>query len=76
MRSIGFSKERHENGDAIPGLAGWEHHGEPADIPGLEILAKGPVFSGGRPQGGHTATIYPGRKAITYSTRPQSGRLA
>lgn len=52
-----------KNGDSIPGLVGWEHHGEPADIPGLEILARGPVFSGGRPQGvEYTATIYPGPK--------------
>lgn len=21
-----------KNGDSIPGLVGWEHHGEPADI--------------------------------------------
>ena len=28
-----------KNGDAIPGLVGWEHHGHPADPPGLEILA-------------------------------------
>jgi hypothetical protein len=52
-----------KNGDAIPGLVGWEHHGEPAEIPGLEILARGPVFSGGRPQGvEYTATMYPGPK--------------
>jgi hypothetical protein len=52
-----------KNGDSIPGLVGWEHHGDPADIPGLEILAKGPVFSGGRPQGvDYTATIHPGPK--------------
>ena len=52
-----------KNGDSIPGLVGWEHHGEPADVPDLEILARGPVFSGGRPQGvEYTATIYPGPK--------------
>src|SRR5262245_8859181 len=39
-----------KNGDKIPGLVGWEHHGEPADTPGLEVLARGPVFSRGRPQ--------------------------
>jgi hypothetical protein len=51
------------NGDSFPGLVGWEHHGEPASIPGLEVLAQGPVFSGGRPQGvEYTATIYPGPK--------------
>jgi hypothetical protein len=52
-----------KNGDSIPGLVGWEHHGEPAAIPSLEILARGPVFSGGRPQGvEYTATIYTGAK--------------
>ena len=52
-----------KNGDTIKGLVGWEHHGLPADIPGLEILARGPVFSGGKPQNVEfTATIYPGKK--------------
>lgn len=52
-----------KNGDSIKGLVGWEHHGEPADIPGLEVLARGPVFSGGRPRNlDYTATIYPGPK--------------
>ena len=51
------------NGDSIRGLVGWEHHGEPADIPGLEVVARGPVYSRGRPQGTeYTATIYPGGK--------------
>ena len=52
-----------KNGDAIKGLVGWEHHGEPADLPGLEVLARGPVFSNGRPQKTeYAATIYPGPK--------------
>lgn len=52
-----------KNGDKIPGLVGWEHHGEPAPLPGLEVLARGPVFSHGKPQGTeYTATIYPGPK--------------
>ena len=52
-----------KNGDVIRGLVGWEHHGEPADIPGLEVLARGPVTSNGRPQNTeYTATIYPGPK--------------
>lgn len=51
------------NGEAIRGLVGWEHHGMPADIPGLEILARGQVFSRGRSQGTeYTATLYPGPK--------------
>jgi hypothetical protein len=49
-------------GDAIPGLGGWEHHGPPlGTMPGLEVLARGPVFSGGRPQKTeYAATMYPG----------------
>ena len=31
--------------DGIPGLVGWEWHGDPAAIPGLEILASGPTQS-------------------------------
>ena len=30
-----------KNGDSIKGLVGWEHHGHPASIPGLEVLARG-----------------------------------
>ena len=50
------------NGDRIPGLIGWEYHGDPPDIPGLEVVAEGTALQGGvRPQ--HwTATIYPGPK--------------
>lgn len=52
-----------KNGDAIPDLVGWEHHGNPASIPGLEVVARGPVFSGKKPQGvEYTATVYPGPK--------------
>jgi hypothetical protein len=49
-------------GDAIPGLVGWEHHGEPADIPGLEVVAQGTVVTGGGEPSDWTATIYPGPK--------------
>ncbi|GIX03466.1 MAG: hypothetical protein KatS3mg113_0472 [Planctomycetaceae bacterium] len=48
-------------GERIPGLVGWEYHGDPpVDLPGLEVVAAGVAFVGGtRPQ--HwTATIYPG----------------
>src|SRR5690606_19747645 len=30
-----------KNGDFIPGLIGWEVHGDPPAIPGLEIVAEG-----------------------------------
>jgi hypothetical protein len=51
-------------GDGIPGLVGWEWHGDPAAIAGLEILAEGDTQSApGKPNGGHyTATLYPGPK--------------
>jgi hypothetical protein len=51
-------------GDSIPGLVGWEFHGDPASIPGLEIVASGPTQRApGEPNGGtYTATIYPGPK--------------
>jgi hypothetical protein len=53
-----------KNGDAIPGLIGWEYHGDPAAIPGLEIVATGPIQSApGNLNGGvYTATVYPGPK--------------
>jgi len=53
-----------KNGDAIIGLVGWEHHGIPAALPGLEIVARGPITNrAGRPTGAdYTATIYPGPK--------------
>jgi hypothetical protein len=52
-----------KKGDRIPGLIGWEYHGEPpTDLPGLEVVAEGTAWQGGtRPQR-WTATIYPGPK--------------
>ena len=53
-----------KKGDGIPGLVGWEWHGDPAPIPGLEIVAAGPTQSApGKPNGGiYAATVYPGPK--------------
>ncbi|HLU99703.1 MAG TPA: N,N-dimethylformamidase beta subunit family domain-containing protein [Acidobacteriota bacterium] len=49
-----------KNGDRIPGLVGWEFHGDPADLPGLEVIAEGiPITSGDRTSH-YTATVYPG----------------
>ena len=48
-------------GDGIPGLVGWEWHGDPAPIPGLEVVASGTTQSP-RGAGTYTATIYPGPK--------------
>lgn len=52
-------------GDGIPGLVGWEWHGDPADIAGLEIVATGITKNsapGKEGEGLYTATIYPGPK--------------
>jgi hypothetical protein len=51
-----------EAGDRIPGLIGWEYHGDPADIPGLEVVAGGTAWVGGVTPQRWTATIYPGPK--------------
>ena len=51
-----------KEGDSVPGLVGWEWHGDPAPIPGLVVLASGPTrLDSQRPNGGiYTATVYPG----------------
>ena len=58
-----------KEGDAIPGIIGWEHHGTPADIPGLEVVASSTLYDCGRekrsldpsPPGPpvHHAVVYP-----------------
>ena len=57
-----FAGTEMKQGDSIPGLVGWEWHGDPASIPGLEVVATGPTQSApGKPNGGvFTATLYPG----------------
>ncbi|HEV3167504.1 MAG TPA: N,N-dimethylformamidase beta subunit family domain-containing protein [Isosphaeraceae bacterium] len=54
-----FARTGMHEGDGIPGLVGWEWHGDPAAIPGLEIVASGPTESP-RGDGKYTATLYPG----------------
>jgi hypothetical protein len=49
-------------GDKIPGLVGWEHHGDPANIPGLEVIAEGETINSGNQKSYYTATVYPGTK--------------
>src|SRR4051794_7538693 len=51
-----------KKGDSIPGLVGWEFHGSPAKIPGLEVAAAGKTFTGDDRESHYTATIYPGPK--------------
>jgi len=52
-----------KKGDGIGGLVGWEWHGDPADIPGLQVVATAMTTDGrGNPHGHYTATVYPGPK--------------
>ena len=51
-----------KKGDSIPGLIGWEYHGQPAEIPGLEVVGAGTAWVGGTVPQQWTATIYPGPK--------------
>ncbi len=51
-----------KKGDRIPGLIGWEYHGDPPAIPGLEIVGAGTAFQGGVNPQQWQATIYPGPK--------------
>ena len=49
-------------GDRIPAIIGWEYHGTPANIPGLEVVASSPLF-GCAPSAVenpvHHAVVYP-----------------
>ncbi|MAT16601.1 MAG: hypothetical protein CMJ46_15180 [Planctomyces sp.] len=55
-----FAETGMKAGDGIPGLVGWEFHGDPADIDGLEIIAEGTSTNAGGRDAHWTATIYPG----------------
>lgn len=57
-----FAQTGMKKGDGVPGLVGWEFHGDPADIPGLEVVAEGTALSGGTRPVRWAATIYPGPK--------------
>lgn len=48
-------------GESVPGMIGWEYHGDPPkDIEGLEIVAAGTALQGGVNPQQWAATIYPG----------------
>lgn len=49
-------------GDKIPGLIGWEYHGDPAEIPGLQVVGAGTAWVGGQTPQQWTATVYEGPK--------------
>lgn len=57
-----FEGTEMKRGDRIPGLVGWEYHGDPPAIPGLEVLAEGTAWSSSLKPQHWTATIYPGPK--------------
>lgn len=57
-----FDETGVKNGDRIRGLVGWEFHGEPASIPGLQVVAEGDTVNGGGKSAHWTATVYPGPK--------------
>ena len=48
--------------DRIPGLIGWEYHGTPADIPGLEVVAATELYPRSHrtnPEQNHAAVVFP-----------------
>jgi hypothetical protein len=51
-----------KNGESISGLVGWEFHGDPAPIPGLEVVASGPTINYVEENANFAATTYPGPK--------------
>ncbi len=58
-----FADTGMKNGDSIPGLVGWEHHGEPdASLPDMEVVAAGGIWSGGTRPGRYEAVVFRGPK--------------
>ncbi|MCP5560295.1 MAG: hypothetical protein H7A55_21300 [Verrucomicrobiaceae bacterium] len=52
-----------KKGDSIPGLVGWEFHGDPeTDRAGLDVVAEGNVWAGGTRLGKYAATLFEGPK--------------
>lgn len=52
-----------KKGESIPGLVGWEFHGDAdPDRAGLEVVAEGNVWAGGTRLGRYVATVFPGPK--------------
>ena len=48
-------------GDTIPAIVGWEYHGAPAEIDGLEVVASSELFQGYKEplEPAHAAVVYP-----------------
>ncbi len=52
-----------KKGDFIPGLVGWEFHGDPdTERAGLEVVAEGNVWASGTRLGRYAATLFEGPK--------------
>jgi len=52
-----------KQGDSIPGLVGWEFHGDPDTArPGLDVVAESNVWAGGTRLGKYAATVFEGPK--------------
>jgi hypothetical protein len=53
-----------KDGDFIPGIVGWEHHGDPEKekLPGLEVIAAGKVMLADGVESPYAATVHPGPK--------------
>ncbi|MCU0960571.1 MAG: hypothetical protein MUF48_10755 [Pirellulaceae bacterium] len=58
-----FADTGMRQGDRVPGLIGWEYHGDPpTDLAGLEVVGQGTAWQGGDVPSPWTATVYPGPK--------------
>lgn len=55
-----FKGTEMKKGDRIPGLIGWEFHGDAAEIAGLEVVAEGIAWNGGINPVKWQSVIYPG----------------
>jgi hypothetical protein len=50
-----------KKGESIPGLVGWEFHGEPdTGRPGIQVVAEGNVWADGSRLGRYAATVFEG----------------
>ena len=56
-----FAGSGMKKGEGVPGLVGWEWHGDPAKIEGLEVVGSGRTETS-IAEGVYTATVYPGPK--------------
>ncbi|MCB1225903.1 MAG: hypothetical protein KDK99_08855 [Verrucomicrobiales bacterium] len=58
-----FADTGMKQGDSIPGLVGWEFHGDPdQERAGLDVVAQGNVWAGGTRLGHYAATLFEGPK--------------